>query len=63
MSGITKVPAYLLPGNDVPKDIAGPVPGNITEASTFAIDEQVYGEDFSGVVEVAAYLLLGNGAP
>jgi hypothetical protein len=39
------------------------VPGKITEASTFAIDEQVYGEAFSGVTEVAVYLLLGNGAP
>ena len=38
------------------------MPGKITEASTFAIDEQVYGEAFSGVAEVAVYLLLGNGA-
>jgi hypothetical protein len=36
------------------------VPGNTTEASTFAIDDQVYGEDLSGVAEVPAYLLPGN---
>jgi hypothetical protein len=63
LSGVAKVPAYLLRGNNVPKDISGLVPGNITEASTFAINEQVYGEDFSGVAKVPAYLLLGNGVP
>jgi hypothetical protein len=53
---------YLLPGNDV-QDFAGPVPGNTTEASTFAIDGQFYGEDLSGVAEVPAYLLPGNDVP
>jgi hypothetical protein len=38
------------------------VPGNTAEASTFAIDEQVYGEDLSGVAEVPAYLYPGNDA-
>jgi hypothetical protein len=63
LSGVAEVPAYLLPGNDVPEDFAGPVPGNTTEASTFAIDDQVYGEDLSGVAEVPAYLLPGNDVP
>jgi hypothetical protein len=39
------------------------VPGNTAEASTFAIGEQVYGEDLSGVAEVDAYFLPGNDAP
>jgi len=37
-------------------------PPNTTEASTFAIDGQVYGEDLSGVAEIPAYLLPGNDA-
>jgi hypothetical protein len=48
-------------GDIVQEEISGPVPGeNTTEASTFAIDDQVYGEDLSGVAEVPAYLLPGN---
>jgi hypothetical protein len=58
----TLSPAYLLPGNDAPEDLAGLVPGNTAEASTFAIDEQVYGEYLSGVAEVPAYLYPGNDA-
>ncbi len=51
-------------GYDVQEDISGPVPGkNTTEASTFAIDGQFYGEDLSGVAEVPAYLLPGNDVP
>ena len=38
------------------------MPGNTAEASTFAIDEQVYGEYLSGVAEVPAYLYPGNDA-
>ena len=39
--------------DDVQEEFSGSVPGeNTTEASTFAVDEQVYGEDLSGVAEV-----------
>ncbi len=39
--------------DDVQEEMSGSVPGeNTTEASTFAVDEQVYGEDLSGVAEV-----------
>ncbi len=41
-------------------EISGPVTGNTAEASTFDIDEQIYGIDLSGVAKVPAYLLPGN---
>ena len=51
-------------GYDVQEDISGPVPGeNTTEASTFDIDDQVYGEDLTGVAEVDSYFLPGNDVP
>jgi hypothetical protein len=51
LSGVAEVPAYLLPGNDVPEDFAGQMSGNIQEASTSSIVEQVYEYDLSGLVD------------
>ena len=64
LSGIAKVPAYLLPGN-VEGEISGPVPESTADASTLDIDGHFYGglvngEDLSGITEVPAYLLPGN---
>ena len=51
-------------GDIVQEEISGPVPGeNTSEASTYAIDDQVYGEDLTGVAEVLTYLLPGNDFP
>ncbi len=63
LSGIAKVPAYLLPGN-VEGEISGPVPESTADASTFAINGQVYGglvyrEDLSGVAKDPEYFLPG----
>ena len=48
-------------GDNVQKEISGPVPGeNTTEVSTFAIDGQIYEENLSVIAKVPAYLLSGN---
>ena len=51
-------------GDNVQEEISGTVPDeNTTEASAFAIDDQVYGEDLTGVAEVDSYFLPGNDVP
>ena len=53
LSGVTEVPAYLRPDNNVPEDFAGDVVWNTTDASTYAINEQNNEYDLSGLVNDA----------